>query len=106
VSTEVRPTATGSFRRFFSNWFALRFSDNDVSIIFGLEDQKGIGPVDGPVAEAQVIMTPRSAKVLMMALTHAIEQFEAQLGVISLPPGKAEELAAAIQVHKKSDAAP
>jgi hypothetical protein len=99
---DERPQASKEFRRFFANWFGLRVSDNDVSIVMGLEDQKGVGPDDGPIAEALVVMTPRSAKVLMLILKNTIDRLEKEKGPIVLAAGKEEELAD-IQVHEGRD---
>lgn len=99
MATDPRPSPSSDFRRFFANWFSLRVSDNDVSIVFGLEDQKGVGPVDGPVAEAQVIMTPRSLKVLMILLRTTIEGFEKDVGPIALGPNQEAQILARMKRH-------
>ena len=98
-----KPTAAKDFRRFFANWFQVRFSDNDITIVMGLEDQKGIGPDSGPIAEAQVLMTPRTTKVLSIALAQIVARFERDVAPIPLPAGKEQEMLDAVKVTRKTD---
>lgn len=79
------------FRLIFANAFRLRVGNNDVGITLAVE-------TDGPdgeayfVDEAQVLMTPASAKLLAHMLQNAIKVFERENGPILLAPGKLDEL--------------
>ena len=89
---------TKDFRNVFSNIFTMQFGDNDVRITFG-HVLDSTAPVKVMIEEVSVFMTPRSAKMMMLALKNTIERFEQVAGTpIQLPPGKLEETENALTV--------
>jgi hypothetical protein len=90
-----------AFRAFAADVFGARLNDNICQVSFGLEC--GSSPENEYVLEeAIVVLTPRSLKVLALALMNGVTQFEAALGQeIQLPPGKMEELEKSFRVARK-----
>ena len=87
------------FRAVSADAFSMRLNDNMAHIIFGME----IGPGSNELIleNTMVGLTPRSLKVLGMIIAQAVTSFESANGPIPMTPGKAEELAAAVQLHIK-----
>lgn len=80
------------YRTVYVNAFRMRFKDNDVTLSLAAEvdDPEGNEIIQD---EVRVIMTPRTAKVLLLSLSNIIAKFEETLGPIQLPAGKEEEIA-------------
>lgn len=75
----------------FTNAFSLRLGDNDISIEFSTEQT--IADKQVYLSQLQVMMTPKSAKILSLVLNNALEQLEKLSGApITLPPDKIAEL--------------
>lgn len=89
------------YRTVFASAFRMRVSDNDVTVSIAAEydDIKGNPFIQD---EVRLVMTHRSAKVLMLALNNIITVYESQKGQIQLPPGKEEEIAkSAVKISTK-----
>lgn len=83
------------FRYEYANAFAIQVGDNDVIIRFGINEVPGKSAEF--VDQIGIILTPRSAKVLIHALGNAIEALEGEIGPILLPAGKMEEISKSIK---------
>ena len=73
------------FRYIFANAFALRFSDNDVTLTLGMHEG---GDPEDMLEEVAVVMTPRTMKIIVNNISNVIEQFETDVGEILIPSAK------------------
>jgi hypothetical protein len=73
------------FRYVFINAFALRFSDNDVTLTLGMHE--GGDPKD-MMEEVAVVMTPKTLKMIVNNVQNVIAQFESEVGEIPVAAGK------------------
>lgn len=97
---ETKTQRGSDFRAVPADAFSMRLNDNMAQLIFGMEI--GPGSVDKEILENTMVgLTPRSLKVLGMIITQAVASFESVSGPIPLPPGKVEELTAAIKMNIK-----
>lgn len=82
------------FRTVYINAFRMRLKDNDVmlSLATEVDDSQGNEYLQD---EVRVVMTPRTAKILMLSLNKVMKVYEESIGVIQLPPSKEEEIAKA-----------
>ena len=83
-----------SHRIIFANAFSLRIGDNDCAI--ELCTEQNVNGVDSYFSEAQLMMTPKTAKILWVILGNALENFEQTLGPIAIPPEKMAQLKASM----------
>ena len=92
----TRKTARNrDFRIVFANAIRLRLGDNECGITFVMETDDETGNI---VLEdqIQVVMTPRSLKILQLTLNHAMTELERAIGPITLAPEKMAELEKAL----------
>jgi hypothetical protein len=73
------------FRYVFTNAFAVRMGDNDITLTFGMHEG---GPPEEMLEEVAVVMTPRTLKIIVNNVGNAIKAFESQMGEIPVPPEK------------------
>lgn len=76
---------SNDFRYIFANAFGLRFSDNDVTLTFGIHEG---GDPEDMLEEVAVVMTPRTMKIIVNNISNVIEKFEADVGEIQIPSSK------------------
>ena len=81
----------------FANAFQLTFGDNDVTIQFGIERKGPNVPPGAQIPQINVIMTPRSTKILAHILMATIQRFEKDIGPIPVAPGQLESLTQLVQ---------
>lgn len=74
---------------FYANAFHFRMSDNDISVELGT--MQNINDAEGVLSTHQLIMTFKSAKLLAIMLSQAINAMEGRIGEIKFD---AEKLAA------------
>jgi hypothetical protein len=79
------------FRTVYSNGSRFRIGDNDASMTFLIETDDETGSMIHE-DQVQVIMTPRSLKVLHMVITHGLTQLEQLMGPIDLGAEKIAEI--------------
>jgi hypothetical protein len=79
------------FKTIFSNGIRMRVGDNDAGITFLIEtdDENGTLIFEDQV---QILMTPKTLKVLQMVLSHSISELERIIGPITLAPEKQAEI--------------
>ena len=82
---------SANFRTVFSNAIRMRLGDNDGSITFLIEtdDETGAMIHEGQV---QLLMTPKSLKILQMIVNHSIGELERVVRPIEFPPEKITEI--------------
>lgn len=84
------------FRYIYSNGFGIRFGDNEVTVLFGIDESAQ--PNDGLIYEqVGVVMTHRTLKMLLSALGTTLESFERDFGEVKVPEGKLAKLEETIQ---------
>jgi hypothetical protein len=89
---KVRTIRGRDFRTVFANGMRIRLGDNDTAITFLIEtdDENGMMVHEDQV---QVMLTPKSLKVLQLVLTHGVGELEKALGApITFAPEKQAEL--------------
>jgi hypothetical protein len=79
------------FIHIFANSFRIRVGDNDVGLTFSLETDS-IGGEIVVVDQAQIIMTPKTLKILSEALSVIIEKLEKEIGEIAIPQQNLKEI--------------
>jgi hypothetical protein len=72
-----------NFKNAYSNTFRIRIGDNDISIAFGYQTEV----LDQVILqdEVEVVLTPRTFKVLALAIGPILEDIEKQMGTIAVP---------------------
>ena len=78
----------------FANAFAIRASDNDVAIDFSTE--QNLNNTDSFLSSCQVVVTPKSAKLLTLILSEAIKQLEEVMGQIVIDQSRLDQIKGAI----------
>ena len=73
------------FRYVFVNAFGMRFGENDITLILGIDEG---GKPEDMLQEVAVVMTPRTLKIFSNNLDNALKALESQMGEIPVPPGK------------------
>lgn len=86
---------TPDHRIVFTNSFSIRMGDNDITIECSTE--QNVNGTDGYLSSTQLVMTPKSAKVLALLLTKSLERMERELGPIPLDPERANKIAEMIE---------
>ena len=89
----MRKKVDKDFRIVFANAFRLRVGDNDCSVTFVVETDDPDGQYQ--TDQMQILLTPRSLKLLNFGITKVIEKFETSLGPIHVPEEKLRALEAA-----------
>jgi hypothetical protein len=79
------------WRLVYSNTFGLVFGDNDVRITIGV-DQDPLKSGTDILEQMAVVMTPRTAKLLVHTLSAVIANYEAVNGPIGLPQDRLEKV--------------
>jgi hypothetical protein len=79
------------FNHIFTNAFRVRVGDNDVGLTFSLETDD-IGGEIVVVDQAQMIMTPKTLKVLSKTLSVVIGRLEKEIGEIEIPQQNLKEI--------------
>ena len=93
---KLKTIRSRDFRIVFSNGARLRLGDNDAGITFLIETDDEAGTMVHE-DQVQVLMTPRSLKILQLSLNHAMSELERAVGPIALAPEKLAELEKAFQ---------
>jgi hypothetical protein len=79
---------------FYANAFQFRISDNDISIELGTTQY--INGAEGILSTHQLIMTFKSAKLLSIILSQAVDALEERVGEIKIDAEKTATLHAAL----------
>ena len=74
------------FRYVYANAFSVRLGDNDVTLMFGMHESGT--DLQDMLEEVAIVMTPRTLKIILNNLGHALEAFESKLGEIPIPAEK------------------
>ena len=106
MSTETKKSdkttvRANDYKIIFVNAFRMRASQNDVALTMAIDMENEQGE---PIIKEEIraMITPRSAKVLMLLLQAVVADIEKKFGPIELPPGKAEEIAKS-KIEKRID---
>ena len=81
------PTRSHDFRFIFANVLGFQFSDNDLRLLFGVDEGGGI---ENALEQIGVAMTHRTAKILGQTLTEIIADYESKTGTVI--PIEAEQM--------------
>lgn len=76
-------TRAPDFKLIYTNGFALKMTDHDLSLTFGV-DQDPANSGQDIYEQMSVYMTHRTAKLLMLTLTRVISNFESAKGAIPM----------------------
>jgi hypothetical protein len=89
------------YHEVFANAWRIRLGDNDCSVIFCLEstDESGKSVI---IDQVQVVMTPKSLKILNILLSAGIASLEKILGTIPVPKEMEERLKSGFVLHKET----
>ena len=89
----------GKTRFVYANSMAIQAGDNDVLLRFGMATD----PTNPTVMEEQVVVviTPRTAKLLVHALSTSLTAIEKQFGEIKLPQGIIDQIKVGLAVANK-----
>jgi hypothetical protein len=79
------------YRTVFANGVRFRVGDNDAAMTFLIETDDETGTVVHE-DQVQVIVTPKTLKVLHMVMTHGISELERLMGPIDLGAEKISEI--------------
>lgn len=98
-------TQSKDYREYYANTNRFRIGDNEVMITFAAEmdDHVGESYIQDQV---KIIMTPRAAKLLSIALAGGLERLEAVIGTIPIPDdvmAKVKGAVAGAEVRKPHD---
>jgi hypothetical protein len=72
------PTRAPDFRYFFANTIGFTMSDNEIKIVFGV--QEAPGDLESSLEQAGVLLTLKTAKVLSNILAQSLEHYEKTTG--------------------------
>ncbi len=87
------------YRQFVVDHFGVSANENLVQLSLSFEGVD-VGGSECIIREATAVMPLRSIKVLQILLTNVLNKLETDLGPITLPPGKEEELRKALGAKK------
>ena len=80
------PNRSPDFRFIFANVLGFQFSDNDLRLLFAIDEGEG---VETALEQVGVVMTHKTAKLLGRTLIEIITNYEAKTGsIIPLDPDK------------------
>lgn len=97
-----RLVRTSYFRTSYANTFRIRVGSDDIGIVFGYQTEL---PSQSIIQdESEIVVTPKVLKFLSLAIAQTIDQLEAVLGKIELPPPALEFLAKVKEQQEKDTA--
>ena len=91
VSSGKKTIRSRDFRTVFANGLRFRIGDNDAGMTFLIETDDETGNIVHE-DQVQVVMTPRSLKVLQVVISHGLIELERLIGPIDLGAEKNTEL--------------
>jgi hypothetical protein len=90
----MRTKVDKDFRIVFANAFRVRVGDNDCSLTFIVETDDSEGQHHSD--QVQIVLTPRTLKIINFGVEKALERLEALTGTIHVPEEKLRALEAAL----------